>query len=273
MLNKKILVVGTDKRLVFANDSLLNKNFNSVHITGNSFNELKNMVNDFDYLLLPIPFTRDNRYINGTNILICDFLKCNLKDKVIFVGALNEKMSQLMKSNNINYIDYYNDEYFAKFNAIPTSEGAIQIIINNTVITISNSNILIVGYGKVAKDLAKKLFCLGANITIAARNNNQRKMAKELSYNAVYIEEIYKLANKVDIVVNTPNAYIFNEELFNSFSKDVMFLELASNPGGFSFDTKGYDNIFIERGLPAKVAPKTAGEYIVLTIVKYIMEG
>jgi len=267
--DNRILVIGGDLRQHYATEYILNNGFLCSSLDG--YNKVQEQIDGAKYILLPLPFTRDNVYINDSDIKIDDFLQCDMTGKTLFLGAIKDNMKNRLKG--INYIDYYNDDEFAKLNAIPTSEGSIECIIRNTVITICNSEVLITGYGRVAKDLAKRLKALGANITIAVRKKEQSKMARLLGYNTVNILEIGDFSNKFDIAVNTPNAYIFTEKLYRMFKKDTMFLDLASAPGGFNFKTENYENIFVERGLPVLTAPKTAGEYLAKTIIKYILEG
>ena len=50
-----------------------------------------------------------------------------------------------------------------------TSEAALAILIENTEKTLFGSNILIIGYGRIAKILAEYLKALKANVTVCAR--------------------------------------------------------------------------------------------------------
>lgn len=271
-MENRVLILGGDKRFYYLQKYLYGNNFLIVRVIDCTLNELKKVLKEFKYILLPLPLTKNSVHINGCNIKLNEFLDCDLKDKQIFAGAIKKNIKIGMDNRKLNYIDYYENKDFCKLNAIPTSEGAIQIIINNTEITICNSNILITGYGNVAKDLALRLKSLGANVFISARNKKQREDAKQNNFTVCNINEIENLKDMVNVVVNTPNAYIFDKKLYESFSNNVLFLDLASSPGGFSFNVEKHENIVVERGLPSKVAPKTSGEYIAKIILKYIKE-
>ena len=56
-------------------------------------------------------------------------------------------------------------------------EGLLKIVIENSAITIHNSNAVVVGQGTIGAVLARYLVALGAHTHVAARNPEQRSAA------------------------------------------------------------------------------------------------
>lgn len=60
-------------------------------------------------------------------------------------------------------------EELAVLNTIATAEGAIEIAIANTNKILHGSNVLVLGFGRIGKVLARKLAGLSTKVTCAAR--------------------------------------------------------------------------------------------------------
>ena len=224
-------------------------------------------------IILPVPITRDNIHINGTkNINFKEITFENFKNKKIFLGSPTKEVKKMFSEQSLEYTDYSANISLATLNAVPTAEGAISVIIENTKTTVQGMNILITGYGKVAKPLAEKLQLLGASITIVARKNEQISQAISKGYTAVNYNFLPNIRKQFDVIINTPNAPIFSENIVKNIDSETIFIELASLPGGFDFNTKPYKNIIYALGLPGKYAPKSAGEYIGKIIIQQLKE-
>jgi dipicolinate synthase subunit A len=162
----------------------------------------------------------------------------------------------------------------AILNAIPTAEGAIQIAMEELPITLHNSNVLILGYGRIGKILAKMLHGIGANVYVEARKYADIAWIKSYCYKPVMLNEISQIIGDMNLVVNTIPSLILNCELLNKLNKDCLVIDLASKPGGVDFDKAkefGIKAIWA-LSLPGKVAPVTAAEFIKNTVYNIIEE-
>ena len=79
-----------------------------------------------------------------------------------------------------NIIDIMKCEELAVLNSISTAEGAIQIAMEETNHTLHDSNILILGFGRIGKVLAKMLNAIGANVYCEARKNEDLAWIKNI---------------------------------------------------------------------------------------------
>ena len=158
----KFLVVGGDLRNVEL-AKLLKEDRKIVYTYGmnvNSTEKLETLLEDVEVVIGPIPFSRDGLNVNSkfveSKILIKDLLE-KIKGKILIAGNISEDVKKLAENYNIQVIDVMNSEKLAVLNTIATSEGTIELMIANTDTIIFESNVLILGFGRVAKTLANRL--------------------------------------------------------------------------------------------------------------------
>ncbi len=282
--NYRYLVAGGDNRLVEL-VKLFKKNGFEVTTLGmekadiegvKNYTNIDEAVDNCDVVIGPIPFSKE---LNILNNIFSDkpvemdklFEKIG-KDKILLAGAMNKNSKDTAARFNIKYVDYYWDEAYQIMNAIPTAEGTIGILVNETDITIHASNILILGYGRIGKILADYLSAIGANIYAEARKEHDIAWIKSKAIKAVHINEIQNIIGQMDIIINTVPAMILDKELLDFVRKDVLIVDLASMPGGVDFGyarEKGVKTIHA-LGLPGKIACKTAAIYMYDIIIKLL---
>jgi len=228
-------------------------------------------ISDAEYVIFPIPFTKDKVHITGEDILVEDIItKCI--NKTIFSGSIPREFRRQLEINNVTYIDLMELDEVAYLNAIPTAEGAIAKAMEITSETIHGANVLVLGFGRVAKILADKLKGLNANVFCAARKEKDLAHIKALGYNVVNINQMDDCLNSMDIVFNTVPTMILGEKKLKLLNHDSIIIDLASAPGGVDFD-KAKElgiNATLELGIPSKVAPKSAAKYLKESIDKVI---
>ncbi len=135
---------------------------------------LAKVISESEYIILPVPITRDGKIINvpfaNREIKINNDLEKTFKNKKVLGGIISQ-LEKAIKTDNFScLIDYYSREDFMLQNAIPTAEGAVKVAMEDCKKTIHKSSCLVVGYGRVGKALAKLLKNMGANVTVSARN-------------------------------------------------------------------------------------------------------
>ncbi len=273
-------IIGGDIRQVYLAEAINDDDFD-VRLYG--FDKLNNtkyltsslpdLINSSDYVILPMPFTKDSVNLNAPfsndSIHISD-LTSLLKNKYVFSGKIQQKFN----FKNSKLYDYSSRDDFAILNAIPTAEAALQIAMSKRVKTIYKSKCLVSGFGRIGKVLSRLLFSMGANLTVSARNPSDIAWIKSLTYNAVHTSKI-KNSGKYDIIFNTVPHKIFDKEtLLNCTSPETLIIDLASAPGGIDFDFAKSINVqaIHALALPGKFTPHTAAQFIKQTIYNIIRE-
>ena len=240
-----------------------------------SQNTLQEVIEKAGVIITSVPLSKDkiNLYTPYSDEKISlDKLFSIIKNKTVITANIQEEHEKILQENNCKVIDLLKSEDYAILNAEPTSEGAIQIAMENTTKTLQNSNALVIGYGKIGKILTKQLKFFDANVYCTAR--------KDIDFATMYINGIKKLEYKnlskeianFDIIFNTVPSIILRKEEQEKIKDDAVIIELASKPGGIDLDeSKNYNfKIINAQGLPGKVAPKTAAQIIEKTLKKYL---
>ena len=111
-----------------------------------------------------------------------------------------------------------------------TAEGAIALLRPET--GLSGAHVLILGYGRVGRLLAREMQKAGSLVTCAARDAAQRAWAQAEGCEALPLDALSAALGGFDVLVNTVPAPVLTEPLLSLVRRDAVLLELASAPGG-----------------------------------------
>lgn len=233
---------------------------------------------DSEIIILPIPVSFDGTTINtpySDNELSVKELTDKLNPiSLVFGGCISSTLSEELTRKGIKHRDYMLRDELAIKNAVPTAEGAIEIAISETPITIHNSKCLVLGYGKVGKILAKSLDALGAKTYVCARKYADLALIEGHGCFPLTLNEAKSRLGEFDIIFNTVPALILGKSELERIRRNTLIIDLASKPGGVDFDAAKELGIHVvwALSLPGRVAPVTAGIIIKETISNMLRE-
>lgn len=280
MISKKFGIIGGDMRQYYLAKSLKDDG-HDVKITGIEKLSLKNQsltissftetINFAQNIILPVPMSRDKKFITAPfseEKINIDSI-WNLENKKIFGGIIPCNKKSTLKKSSEAY-DFYRDDFMI-LNAIPTAEGAIKEVLNNIKKTIRSCKCLVTGYGRIGKVLCTLLKNMGVDVTAAMRSNTDFAYAE---IHGIKTENISDFSMEYDVIFNTVPHIILNQKRLKQCQKDVLIIDLASEPGGIDKEcTKSLKIKSIHAlGLPGKYFPETAGKIIKTVIYKIIEE-
>ncbi|MDF2615277.1 MAG: dpsA [Clostridia bacterium] len=275
MINISVGIIGGDLRFVRLCELLIEKGID-VSIYGinhpdipkevkvcSSLDEIKNC----PYIIGPIPFSKDNKCIftpmSNIYISIEQFFLVAANSYVLG-SVLNPTLRDLFNKHNIRWKDIMDMDEVAILNAIPTAEGAIQYAMQNSEITLHDSKCLVLGFGRCGKILAHKLQGLGAKVSVEARSTIDLSYISTYGYTPIPLNELNKHLGKFDFIFNTIPVVILTKQAIDLFKSDVVYIELASVPGGIDIpycQQKGILHVPAP-SLPGIVAPKSAANIL-----------
>ena len=98
----------------------------------------------------------------------------------------------------------------------------------------------------------------------AARKETDLAWIREKRYFPIRYGELCEYADRFDIVVNTVPSLIIKGKELDSFSKNVLIIDVASAPGGIDkeYAEKRKIKVITALGIPGKQMPTTAARYI-----------
>lgn len=237
----------------------------------------KAILEDVEVVIGPIPFSSNGININApfsnTEISIRELVHY-LNAKILIAGSIMPEVYSMATDEYIEIIDIMKREELAVLNTISTAEGAIEIAISNTNKIIHGSKVLILGFGRIGKVLARKMAGLSAKVTCAARKDEDLAWIRAYGHNETNINTLGENLGDFDIIINTVPHLILNKERLQYVKEDCLLIDLASNPGGIDKkETKARNlKLIWALALPGKVAPVTTAEFIKDTIYNILKE-
>ena len=281
-----ISVIGGDSRIVEL-VKILNENGNDVYLYGLEKSEklkgfchtsnLDEVMEKSDFIITSIPLSKDGKYLNASytdeKIIVVDIFKIAKNKKIITGNITNEIKIYIKIENNNEIIDILKFEELTVLNSIPTAEGAIQIAMEKSLITLHNSKCLVLGFGRIGKILAKMLLGIGAQVYCEARKEQDIAWIKSYGYNAIHLNDLDNNLGNFDFIFNTIPYLILDKSRLSLIKSECLLIDLASKPGGIDFEEAEKLKLQTDwaLALPGKVAPKTAAGYI-YEIIKNIVK-
>lgn len=263
-------VLGGDRRNLELSNLLVNEG-NSVStyaIEGTQkyiTNNLEEAINNADRIILGIPYSRDGETLNGTPKVSITYLVNHIKEnQIIYGGVFDDDFIVKVQNRGAKCVDFMESEEFAILNTIPTVEGAIEIAIKNTDITLHNSDVLVVGYGRIGKYLSKILKDMGAHVSVSARKYEDFAWINTYGYEKIEYNHLNEKVERYDVIFNTVPYIVLDKVILDKVNKECLIIDLASKPGGVDFEyvrSTGLKCIWA-LGLPGKVACKSAAKYM-----------
>lgn len=273
------LILGGDERSLYLGEYLEKQKFQVCYYAfseTNCFTSLNDALNEAQYIILPLPFTKDRITLNAplfdSQVEIKDICALLKKEHIVFGGQLPESFKEELAQKEVKFYDYFLLDELAIFNAIPTAEGVVEILIKNLPITVHSMKCAVLGYGKVGKVLASTLKALGADVTVFARKEQDFAEAYTKLIKTATFTSLKEKEYKFDALINTVPQKVLGKEEMKNLASDCLFIEIASAPFGIDFQAAkefAFD-VIKANSLPGKVAPKTAGEIIGRSILPII---
>ena len=228
---KRFAVIGTDARQAAAGRALARAGY---AVEGPEEIALA------DYILLPLP-------LDAARTPLAELLRAARPGALALGGMLSEEAKAIAQEAGVELVDYFARPELTVYNAIPTAEGCIGVLLAQRKRTLWGSAVLLLGFGPVGQAVGTRLAALGAHVTVAARRPAQRAQAESLGMQGAELARL------------RPGSLI---------------VDLASCPGGTDFDAAarcGHKAIHA-LSLPAACAPETAGEIVARTVREMLRE-
>lgn len=245
----QIEIIGTDKRLEFCKEALLEADSRGFFSP------------DLRLIILPIPTTKDKLHVTGSDVLL-SALGAPRGGGATFCGySIPKKTREMLENSGNRVLDLCESEDFLLENARLTAEGTVGYILTRLDRVPSDMKIGVIGYGRIGRFLLRNLLMLGAKIKLYTTRKSVRDEMGKLGIEAEIMDENANFDN-LDLLINTSPAKFVGK--LDCLKEQPLIIELAS---GDNFDA----SVPIEKlpSLPARMYPRSAGRLY----AKYILEG
>ncbi|MCM1334455.1 MAG: hypothetical protein NC084_04730 [Bacteroides sp.] len=235
-----------------------------------------------DYAVLPLPASMDGRTVYapylkaGEPPIGFEFLSRVVKPGgAVFTSRVFPLLEKVCADGGFHLINYFEREELTVLNAAATAEGAVEIALREMPIALFRSRVLITGFGRVGRALARAFIALGARVSVAARKYDDLAWAEVAGATPIPLSatgELERALPDFDLVLNTVPAPIFDGRRLGAIGRETLFIELASTPSiaDSALAEEAGIRVIWARSLPGKTAPATAGEIIADTLENII---
>lgn len=261
-----ICMVGGDKRMYHASLELRKRGYitHCCGVDGEKSVPLDEAFAQSDAVVLPLPYTRDREKIfstGGSEIDICDVFSLIEPRHLILSGGTDERLRSLAEARGARLCDYSESERFLQKNAVLTAEGAVEVLMRESDVSVSGTDVAVLGYGRIGKPLADRLRAFGAKVTVFARRTSARFEALSRGIRSLDFPFLGETIGGFDAVFNTVPARITDCALLAGTKRGALLIELASRPYGLdpADAEEAGRKVILASGLPGKVAPRSAG--------------
>ena len=211
---------------------------------------------DIRYLLLDTPsFGPGGQLRSGGSVV--KLLHSLPRDILVCGGNLNHPAL-----DGYETVDFLKDEVYLCENAYITAECALDVALPYLKKTIRRCPVLIIGWGRIGKCLARLLKNLEADVTVAARSQKDRALLHGLGYHVLDMDSLPLNLPHFQLLYNTVPHPVLTRQQMALCREDCIKIELASSDGMKDED------IIIARGLPGLHMPESSGQLIADTFIR-----
>ena len=249
--------------------------------------DIAQALSDADAVVLPLPASVDGivlncpGYRNSERVSLEKIIDLMGDKSLLFGGRIPQYTVDKAKEKGIKVFDYFLSEKLQIKNAYITAEAAVSIAMNSLDKCVRDANFAITGSGRISRLLADLLRRMGARVTVCARNADSLVYFELLGCDTLLIaqdehkQKWYRaLESGYDVIYNTVPSWLFDREFLEHIDKKLLFIELASAPGGVDICAARElgSNVLWASSLPGKYAPHSAGVLIAQCIEEILYD-
>lgn len=210
------------------------------------------------HLLLPVPSFDDRGHVRGGGDP--EELLAQLPKGITIVGG------NIPKDRFPGYgiCDLLEDPGYIAENAAITAYCALRLAMMELPVMLRGCRVLIIGWGRIGRCLSALLWAMEAEVTIAARKENDRAMARALGYRAEDPQHLERSLNDYRLIFNTAPAPVLSREQVEHCRENCLRIDLASVQG------IGGRHVIWARGLPGKDTPESSGKLIAKSVIRLL---
>lgn len=239
---------------------------------------LESAVNESKVIIAPMPLSVKSEYITTVfsreKIKTEDF-KSLLYDKILIAGDIWVETKEQLENQGTKCFDILTNDALKISNSIITAEGVLGIAIQETSTSIHGLDVLVLGFGRAGKMIAKVFNAVGAKVSVEARKEEDLAWIEAYNYNKIDLKDLEHYLGKFDLVINTIPASILDNEKLKLFKKGSVLINLPTITET-KIDINEANKLGVKyiwaSSLPQLVAPITYAETIKDIIFKILEE-
>lgn len=199
---------------------------------------VEDALRDVRVALFPIPGIAADGSLFATEKIIPspELLSVMAEDAHIVLGKSDSNLKRAASDADVTLHEYEDDRELMLLRAPAIVEGALEIAIRLTDVTIHRARICVVGYGNIGSVLARTLVALGGRVVVAARDPVQRASAFTDGADAIHTDTLAEHAADFDMIMSTVPAALVTPSVIDGLPAHALVMDLSAPPGGCDLD-------------------------------------
>ena len=193
---------------------------------------------------------------------------------IVLAPKIGAEEKEILNVRGIEWIEYLTPRCEAAM-AMITAENAVQVAMGNLSRTLFDTEILIIGYGKIGAQLARILRGMGCRVSVSARKPQALDHIEMTGMRALETGSLGAGLYDFGLIFNTVPAMVLPHERLRHINPDALIVDLASKPGGVDFYSAARLglNVVHALGLPGKLSPVSAARAIEKEVFRLLEKG
>ena len=213
-------------------------------------------------ILLPIPTTKDKKYITNTTVPLNEVTELVAAGTLVAGYEIPPDMTEDIVLRGGEVYDAGRDEKFLLENAAISAHGVIGYILSELTKDISELQIGIVGYGRIGEALVRGLLFFGAGVRVyTARESVALSLCENgISARVGLCDSDF---SALDVIINTSPSHNIDGQMLKGPLSHLKVIDVASGKA-----VPDDENVIRLMAIPERMYPETAGR----TYARYILE-
>ena len=212
-------------------------------------------------ILLPIPTSRDNMFINNTEVTLSAVAGLIDQGSLVVGYSLPTVITDRALEVGAKVYDASLDEEFLLANAKISANGALGYILTHGVKDAQDMRIGVVGYGRIGREMIRLCLLFGADVTVYTARESVALQLGEMGIKARLMDDLGDLA-ALDLLINTTPKRQIDED---KIPEGLDIIDLAS---GRIFEPR--DRLIKLSSIPDAFYPETAGRIYAEGVLRFI---
>lgn len=181
------------------------------------------------------------------------------KGMILFTGIATPYLRRIAAKCRI--IDVLEDDDIAVPLAQATAEGAVAEAIRLSEGLLFNEQALVIGFGRIGRELAWRLEGLGMEVVVLNRGEARATQARDYGFTVGAWSQLTAIAARSLYIFNTVPALLLSRSQLQWLHPETLIIDLAATPGGTDFQAAAELGVkaVLSGGLPGRFAPSYAG--------------
>jgi dipicolinate synthase subunit A len=188
-------------------------------------------------IICPIPYPETDESLFAPSspakiFLNQEILKIASPHAIIITGKATGSLKDAAEVLQLRLHEYEHEDDLMILRSAAIAEGAVCVAIQNSLVSIHQSKVMLVGFGRIGTALGHLLMGMRARLYTATPLSIERARAYEIGLTVYPLETLPEVIGDMEIIFNTIPIQLFDRTLLQKVHSDALLIDIVVPPGG-----------------------------------------